>query len=296
MGSHENRPLRITGAGDFSCPSGVLMEIKKLLICLSVILVLLSSCTKKEEAVTEEMAIEEAGKLGSMTENRNPSSTVSPSDMESLVESALSIYEETRIDERPLVPVVADDGDLCYLQFVYSESDGGYILESGPYYRGTLYIPATVDDIPVVGIADYAFYGSKTLTGIGPMPETIRTIGKYAFADSTRITGELVLPSSLEIIGEYAFSGTDLEGTLAFPSSVRKISEGAFSGTYFSFLMMDEGVETIGAKAFASMIYLTGDIYIPSSMKSIADDAFDGCYALDGSYLVTPAGFFQVSI
>lgn len=267
------------------------MLIKKLLICLSVIIVLLSSCSKKEEVVMTEKEAAEG-----TAEAKDPFAAVSPSDVESLVSSALSIYDGTKIDERPLVPVVSDGGDLCYLQFVYDRDEGGYVLESGPYYRGTLYIPATVDDLPVVGIADYAFYRSLTLSGIGPLPDSIKTIGKYAFASCTELAGEIVLPSSLMIIGEYAFSDTSLQGTLAIPASVREIREGAFSASDFSFLMMDEGVETIGKKAFASMVNLTGDIYIPSSVKSVADDAFDGCHALNGSYLVTPQGFFRVSI
>lgn len=108
--------------------------------------------------------------------------------------------------------------------------------------------------------------------------------------------GELVLPSSLVTIDEYAFSNTALGGTLYVPSSVREIRKGAFKSSLISSLIMDEGIESIGEEAFAYDLALSGDIYIPASVKSIAGNAFDHCHGLDGSYLITPAGFFQVSI
>ncbi len=274
------------------------MTIKKLIIYLMVILVLFTSCGRKDKAddvITEDTgAIESAGDdpvYLELAQSRVPSGD----EMTSLVASALAIYEETRIEERPLVPVAGDDG-LCYLQFAYMEEMGGYVLESGPYYRGTLYIPAEIDGIPVVAIADYAFVGSKSITGIGPLPETITLIGKKAFSDCTEMYGELVLPSSLVTIDEYAFSNTALGGTLYVPSSVREIRKGAFKSSLISSLIMDEGIESIGEEAFAYDLALSGDIYIPASVKSIAGNAFDHCHGLDGSYLITPAGFFQVSI
>ncbi len=272
------------------------MTIKKLIIYLMVILVLFASCGRKDKA--DDVITEDAEALGSAGEEAlhlDQDRVPSDEEMASLVASALAIYDETRIEERPLVAVTGDDG-LCYLQFVYLEEMGGYVLESGPYYRGTLYIPAEIDGIPVVAIADYAFVGSKTLTGIGPLPETITLIGKKAFSDCTEMEGELVLPSSLVTIDEYAFSNTALGGTLYVPSSVREIRKGAFKSSLISSLIMDEGIESIGEEAFAYNLALSGDIYIPSSAKSIAGNAFDHCHGLDGSYLITPAGFFQVSI
>ncbi len=279
------------------------MIIKKLIIYLTVILVLFTSCGRRENAddvITEEKIREDAEAIESaqhdpvyleLARDRVPSAE----EMASLVASALTIYDETRIVERPLVPVTGDDG-LCYLQFVYLEEMGGYVLESGPYYRGTLYIPAEIDGIPVVAIADYAFVGSRSVTGIGPLPDTIKLIGKKAFCDCTELEGEIVLPSELVTIDEYAFSNTALGGTLYVPSSVREIGKGAFKSSSISSLIMDEGIESIGEEAFAYDLALSGDIYIPASVKSIDGTAFDHCHGLDGSYLVTPAGFFQVSI
>ena len=279
------------------------MKIKKLIIYLTAILVLFTSCGRKENAddvITEEKIIEDAEAVESaqhdpvyleLAQNRVPSAE----EMASLVASALAIYDETRIEERPLVPVAGDDG-LNYLQFVYLEEMEGYVLESGPYYRGTLYIPAEIDGIPVVAIADYAFVGSRSITGIGPLPDTVKLIGKKAFCDCTELEGEIVLPSELVTIDEYAFSNTSLGGTLYVPSSVREIGKGAFKSSRISSLIMDEGIESIGEEAFAYDLALSGDIYIPASVKSIDGTAFDHCHGLDGSYLITPAGFFQVSI
>lgn len=279
------------------------MKIKKLIIYLTVILVLFTSCGRRENAddvITEQKIREDAEAIESaqhdpvyleLARDRVPSAE----EMASLVASALTIYDETRIVERPLVPVAGDDG-LCYLQFVYLEEMGGYVLEGGPYYRGTLYIPAEIDGIPVVAIADYAFVGSRSVTGIGPLPDTIKLIGKKAFCDCTELEGEIVLPSELVTIDEYAFSNTALGGTLYVPSSVREIGKGAFKSSSISSLIMDEGIESIGEEAFAYDLALSGDIYIPASVKSIDGTAFDHCHGLDGSYLITPAGFFQVSI
>lgn len=265
-----------------------------------VILLVFVSCGKKEkeeEIIPEETIVEEPEPVEDTVEEPLELETIpSEEEMASLAASAVEIYKETRIEERPLYPVVGDDSGLYYLQFVYLEEMEGYVLESGPYYRGTLYIPKEIEGIPVVGIADYAFVGSLTLTGIGPLPETIKIIGKKAFCDCSYLRGELVLPSSLETVGEYAFSNTSIDGTLAVPSSVKEIKEGAFKSTRISSIMMDEGIESIGAYAFAYNSVLSGDIYIPSSVKTIDGTAFDHCYGLDGSYLVTPKGFFRVSI
>lgn len=299
------------------------MKIRKLLVYLTVVLLLISSCRKNEPVEqTQSVPTEE--------------------ETAALVDTALSIYEETKIEERPVVSVIGDDSELYSLQFVYLEEEQGYCVESAPYYLGTLNIPSSVNGIPVVAIADYAFIANKSITALGPLPDTIRIIGKKAFAECTNLEGNLVLPSSVEEIGDYAFSETSLsgdlflpdslrtigegvfkmsdfdgdlvlgtnvesigdyafaytslKGDLAVPSNVKRIGDAAFRNTCFTSLMLTEGLETIGEYAFAYCTALEGDIYIPASVSSIDSTAFEGCRGIDGSYLITPQGFYKISV
>lgn len=248
------------------------MNKKKLIIYLALILCLLFSCAKDEGSGDETLSL-------------------SQEETETLVSSAVEIYEKNRIEERPLISVVGDNDEPYYLQFVYLEEEGGYVLESAPYYVGELYIPDEVNGIDVVAIADYAFVGNESITSVGLLPDTIRKIGKKAFCDCTSLSGNLVLPSSLEEIGEYAFSNTSLTGDLFLPSGLRYVGEGAFLRSDFDGeLVIGEALEKIEKLTFANTS-LRGDLAIPSNVKSIGERAF---YATAFSSLMLTEGLESI--
>ena len=69
--------------------------------------------------------------------------------------------------------------------------------------------------------------------------------------------------------------------TLTMPASLTEISEEAFyEDTSLDEVILNEGIKTIGTKAFAYSSIQR--IYLPDSLDSIADDAFIGCAGLVG--------------
>ena len=75
---------------------------------------------------------------------------------------------------------------------------------------------------------------------------------------------------------------------LKLPAFLKEIGEEAFAGCSEESVIMPDGCETIGARAFADSANLR-TITIPASVTSIAADAFDGCTDLT---IRTPKGSY----
>jgi len=77
-------------------------------------------------------------------------------------------------------------------------------------------------------------------------------------------------------------------GTLTLPKSMKEIKSEAFEGNIsLDEVVLPEGIETIGSRAFADSS--VASINLPDSISFIADDAFEGCADFDvtaeqGSY------------
>ena len=111
--------------------------------------------------------------------------------------------------------------------------------------------------LPIVEIADYAFYGAKNLRFV-TLPNTILTIGNYAFAECSSLES-FVVPASVTSIGNGAFSG-------------------AVSIASYSF-KPNSSLTTIGEKCFAKN-YRLETVALPTSVTSIGRGVFSDCVAL----------------
>ena len=69
----------------------------------------------------------------------------------------------------------------------------------------------------------------------------------------------------------------------AIPAGTVRIEEEAFAGAGMTAVRCPEGLEEIGARAFADCPQLER-VYIPESVSAIADDAFAGCEGLTAIY------------
>lgn len=84
------------------------------------------------------------------------------------------------------------------------------------------------------------------------------------------------IPSSVTTIKKYSFSGCRNIEHVKIPSSVRTIEEDAFSGASITSIEIENGVITIGTRAFRSCDNLI-TIEIPNSVTSIDGGAFGYC-------------------
>lgn len=203
----------------------------------------------------------------------------------------------------------------------------GLAPEPGYAPPSDLEIPATLEDLSVTGIADYAFYYNESLTSVA-IPESVITIGRHALAGCSSLTSIVVSASNpayssedgvlfnkgkahliqyparksgiydvldgVTSIGDAAFFECWGLTNVTIPDSVILIGENAFSRCMsLSSVNIPFGVPRIGDYAFFECSSLT-NVDIPDSVTSIGDYAFSGCYRLTNvaiSSYVTNIGY-----
>lgn len=85
---------------------------------------------------------------------------------------------------------------------------------------------------------------------------------------------EVVLPAGITEIEEYAFSVDKNLQKINFPGKLRTIGEHAFAETGFREIELNEGLETVGYKAFTGMQNEVQKLVLPSTLKTIGGSAF----------------------
>ena len=163
---------------------------------------------------------------------------------------------------------------------------------------GTLNIPESVTEID----AD-AFSACRGFTGTLVIPSSVKEIGMNAsqnsygaFQGCTGITG-LMLHDSVRIIGYCCFAQTGITGEIVFPSGITEIWSYAFSECHgLNGIVLNEGLEYIGSRAFKDCGGLTGELVIPSSVKEIKSYAFQGCSGINSVVLREPPDSFEVGV
>lgn len=155
-------------------------------------------------------------------------------------------------------------------------------------------IPQYIEDCPVVGIRDNAFYRCTSLKSI-TVPATVKTIGHHAFFGCTSLEKvvlpvgtyefgmgcfsnctslrEIVLPDSLGILPDSCFRGCTSLGKVVIPQSVTVIEKFCFCGcTSLNYVSLSGRLRTIGLGAFY-MCRSMENVYIPSSVTFIGSEA-----------------------
>jgi hypothetical protein len=94
-------------------------------------------------------------------------------------------------------------------------------------------IPATINNLPVVAIGNFAFDDSQLLSVV--IPSSVTAIGSYAFSKN-QLTN-IVIPNSVTLIGERAFFDTQLR-TVIIGNGIATIENEAFAKNGISGVML----------------------------------------------------------
>jgi len=163
----------------------------------------------------------------------------------------------------------------------FEKVDGGVVVSSinKKWGQRNIEIPAEVNGIPVIGIAESAFEGSKRLQSVS-IPSSVKSIGKRAFY-GCKVLYKVELPEGLKEIAESAFEGCEALKSIEIPSSVVKIGNSAFFFcTDVEEIIFHEGLKTIGENAFGACRSVSS-LTFPESLKSIGAGAFSYCTWLE---------------
>lgn len=190
-------------------------------------------------------------------------------------------------------------------------------------YSGTVTIPETfqtenedgvMTTYTVIGIDDYAFYGSTSLIKID-IPKTVVSIGKMAFEDCTSLqkinvspenqnfyakddvlynftqtelilcaktkAGKFTVPEDVTKINEFAFCDCANITEVVLPNGLKEIGNGAFWGCInLKSVNIPTSLTTLGSNAFRDDSSLSSSITIPASLSLIDNNAFKDCSKL----------------
>ena len=194
-------------------------------------------------------------------------------DLTSPVGAALDTYT---VPDADVTLYAAWTGEGVSYDFLWKQA-GDAVVITGSKNAETVTIPATVNGIPVTGIADSAFANDQQLRQI-MYPETLQTIGAYAFFGSGLVQAEL--PETVTDIGRYAFAGcADLQ-SVDWPAAATELPEGVFSGDVsLTEFTIPEGVTVIQPYALEGCKGLTA-LSLPDSVIEVKRAAFQGAEAL----------------
>jgi hypothetical protein len=172
--------------------------------------------------------------------------------------------------------------DFSYQTVKGAISITGY---TGP--GGTVSIPSTIDGLPVVSIASYAFSSNSSLTNV-IIADSVTNLAGDAFSYCSNL-GSVTLGNGVITIGSTAFASCTGLTSLAIPESVTTIANGArglfetigaFSScTNLVTLTFGHGLTNIGDFAFSYCANLT-NVVVPDGLLRIGEDAFAHCTSL----------------
>ena len=145
-------------------------------------------------------------------------------------------------------------------------------------------------------VSDKAFANCSALTS-ATISEGVEEIGKDAFSSCTSLK-EQILPSSIKKLGERCFSNCGSLNNINIPNGVTDIPESAFEYCSLTSITLPEGLNTIGAGAFAAnKNSLT--IKLPKSVNYIGNFAFIGSsynlYVYNSPSAITLGGYYALS-
>lgn len=195
--------------------------------------------------------------------------------------TALLLAVPCYADETSETPVLEyDDMGMytvndSYITFGYAEGGGVIITECQKALQGDLVIPEILDNQPVIGIGEGAFYEVKGLTAV-TLPDTVTEIGAGAFYCCEALQ-RIDLPEGLTTIGESAFYQCASLKAVDIPDGITTIPDSCFAQCYaLNELTLPAALETIEAEAFYASGQNMDALLLPDTLTEVGELAFYG--------------------
>ena len=167
---------------------------------LLALLLLLGGCAANNQEESKDAALVEAQtQIAALSEE-----LALLRERETAYHAQISALQESIAALTPSKPVPEEHSES--VTFRYRAENGGAVITGYSGNASILTLPATLNGLPVVAIAERAF-AQCSLTAI-TLPDGITTIGWFAFYDSPSLAG-ITLPDSIESIGYGVFDGCD---------------------------------------------------------------------------------------
>jgi len=195
------------------------------------------------------------------------------------IRNLLKYGEVTVYDEATWEDARYFENNFIYETYIYDDEKNGRIegirILGSRQNFSNLNIPATLGNISVTAIGDYAFYGDNFIEKLY-LPSNLKTIGERAFAYMEKLS-EVTFNNIITEIGDYAFENSSLL-TRVFSSaemaSVKSFGKGVFKGTPFLENSSDEFI-TVGT-VLVKFTGFSADVVLPDFIKYVAADSFVG--------------------
>ena len=131
----------------------------------------------------------------------------------------------------------------------------------------------------VTSIEEYAFAGSRALTGI-VIPSSVQTVSNNIFDGCTSIRNATFENSAITSIGAKIFKGCSSLKEVKLPDALTSLPDGTFERCYsLSSITIPSGVTSLGDSCFFYCESLSS-IEIPSGVTSIGNSCFKWCSSL----------------
>ena len=178
------------------------------------------------------------------------------------------------------------DNEKNQYKLNYIQTSKGIVISSWENISANkisgLYIPDTINELPVIGIGQDAFeevynYYPNTchyLTGEITIPTYLKYIGENAFYGCNEIS-KINFNDRLESIGNNAFwCCNNLVGTLEMPNTISYIGKQSFASCDYEEIIFSNNLKIIFDSAFSNNIHLDDVIVIPEGVVSVGYFAF----------------------
>ena len=172
-----------------------------------------------------------------------------------------------------------------YVQIEYRKTERGIEIVKLHGRCAEVRIPAEIDGMPVVAVAERTFAVKEELPAAEPQEELDAEIIFVTEAPAETTEGQALrrvfLPDSIETIGAYAFHGCSALERASLPANLQEISLRMFDGCgSLEQVTLSAGLKNIGDYAFYGCGNLK-KLHLPESVTRIGKYAFYNCRKME---------------